>query len=32
MMSAPLEIHTIVSVPFDENSYVVWRAGLSMFS
>jgi glyoxylase-like metal-dependent hydrolase (beta-lactamase superfamily II) len=29
MMSAPLEIHTIVSVPFDENSYVVWRAGRS---
>ena len=26
-MPAPLEIHTIVSVPFDENSYVVWRAG-----
>jgi hydroxyacylglutathione hydrolase len=28
-MPAPLEIHTIVSVPFDENSYVVWRAGRS---
>jgi hydroxyacylglutathione hydrolase len=28
-MPVPLEIHTIVSVPFDENSYVVWRAGRS---
>ena len=28
-MPAPLEIHTIVSLPFDENSYVVWRAGRS---
>ncbi|HMC90478.1 MAG TPA: MBL fold metallo-hydrolase [Gemmataceae bacterium] len=28
-MPAPLEVHTIVSVPFDENSYVLWHAGRS---
>jgi glyoxylase-like metal-dependent hydrolase (beta-lactamase superfamily II) len=26
-MAAPLEIHAIVSEPFAENSYVVWRPG-----
>lgn len=26
-MAAPLEIHTIVSQPFAENTYVVWRLG-----
>jgi glyoxylase-like metal-dependent hydrolase (beta-lactamase superfamily II) len=26
-MSEPLQIHTIVSMPFDENTYVVWRPG-----
>jgi glyoxylase-like metal-dependent hydrolase (beta-lactamase superfamily II) len=25
-MAAPLQIHTIVSMPFEENTYVVWRA------
>src|SRR5258707_13645162 len=24
-MSNPLHIHTIVSMPFDENTYVVWQ-------
>jgi hydroxyacylglutathione hydrolase len=28
-MSQALEIHTIVSLPFEENSYVVWRTGSS---
>jgi hydroxyacylglutathione hydrolase len=28
-MSHPLEIQTIVSLPFEENSYVVWLAGRS---
>jgi glyoxylase-like metal-dependent hydrolase (beta-lactamase superfamily II) len=28
-MAAPLEIHTIVSQPFAENTYVVWRPGRS---
>src|SRR5438128_5393858 len=27
LMSQPLEIHTIVSLPFEENTYVVWRPG-----
>jgi hydroxyacylglutathione hydrolase len=26
-MSGPLQIHTIVSMPFQENTYVVWRPG-----
>jgi hydroxyacylglutathione hydrolase len=26
-MSEPLQIHTIVSMPFAENTYVVWQAG-----
>jgi glyoxylase-like metal-dependent hydrolase (beta-lactamase superfamily II) len=26
-MTAPLQIHTIVSMPFEENTYVVWRTG-----
>jgi glyoxylase-like metal-dependent hydrolase (beta-lactamase superfamily II) len=26
-MSEPLQIHTIVSLPFQENTYVVWRPG-----
>ncbi len=26
-MPTPLEIHTIVSMPFQENTYVVWRRG-----
>jgi glyoxylase-like metal-dependent hydrolase (beta-lactamase superfamily II) len=26
-MSEPLQIHTIVSMPFAENSYIVWRPG-----
>src|SRR5260370_38140760 len=26
-MAADLQIRTIVSQPFDENTYVVWRAG-----
>ncbi|HZT80456.1 MAG TPA: MBL fold metallo-hydrolase [Gemmataceae bacterium] len=26
-MAAPLEIHTIVSQPFEENTYVVWQPG-----
>src|SRR5438552_8289089 len=26
-MAEPLEIHTIVSMPFAENTYVVWRTG-----
>ena len=26
-MAAPLEIHTIVSAPFAENTYVVWLPG-----
>ena len=26
-MSEPLEIHTLVSMPFEENTYVVWRPG-----
>jgi hydroxyacylglutathione hydrolase len=25
-MSAPLQIHTIVSMPFEENTYIAWRA------
>jgi len=24
-MTAPLQIHTVVSMPFEENSYLVWR-------
>jgi glyoxylase-like metal-dependent hydrolase (beta-lactamase superfamily II) len=28
-MATPLEIHTIVSEPFAENTYVVWRRGQS---
>ena len=28
-MAEPLQIHTIVSTPFQENTYVVWRAGSS---
>src|SRR5947209_7441885 len=27
IMTASLQIRTIVSQPFDENTYVVWRAG-----
>src|SRR5271166_3772238 len=26
-MSEPLQIQTVVSMPFEENSYVVWRTG-----
>lgn len=26
-MSDPLQIHTVVSMPFDENTYIVWRPG-----
>ena len=26
-MTAPLHIRTLVSMPFEENSYIVWRAG-----
>src|SRR6266436_3513149 len=26
-MASPLQIRTLVSLPFDENSYVVWLAG-----
>jgi hydroxyacylglutathione hydrolase len=26
-MSNPLQIHTLVSMPFGENTYIVWRAG-----
>src|SRR3954464_3222951 len=26
-MTGQFELHTIVSQPFDENTYVVWRAG-----
>ena len=26
-MNAPMQIHTIVSMPFEENTYVVWREG-----
>ena len=26
-MAEPLHVQTIVSLPFEENSYVVWRAG-----
>jgi hydroxyacylglutathione hydrolase len=26
-MSVPLQIETVVSMPFEENSYVVWRTG-----
>ena len=26
-MSAALQVHTIVSLPFQENTYIVWRAG-----
>ena len=29
-MAEPLQIHTIVSMPFQENTYVVWRAGSSL--
>jgi glyoxylase-like metal-dependent hydrolase (beta-lactamase superfamily II) len=29
MMAMPLQIHTIVSKPFDENTYVVWLPGHS---
>src|SRR2546422_140943 len=28
-MAEPLQIHTIVSMPFQENTYVVWRTGSS---
>lgn len=28
-MAEPLQIHTIISMPFDENTYVVWREGRS---
>jgi glyoxylase-like metal-dependent hydrolase (beta-lactamase superfamily II) len=28
-MNDTLQIHTIVSMPFDENSYIVWRRGRS---
>src|SRR5947209_8768441 len=28
-MSEPLQIHTIVSMPFGENTYIVWRPGRS---
>lgn len=28
-MAEPLQIHTIVSMPFQENTYVIWREGSS---
>jgi glyoxylase-like metal-dependent hydrolase (beta-lactamase superfamily II) len=26
-MTSPLQLHTIVSMPFEENTYIVWRPG-----
>src|SRR5260370_29243009 len=28
-MNTPIQIRTVVSMPFEENTYVVWRAGQS---
>ena len=27
MMSAPLQLQTVVSLPFEENTYIVWQSG-----